>query len=81
MKVLGLCSGRKNGNTEIMMKEVFMAIEAKLPDAECKLVRIQETAINTCTGCESCMVNHLKGIGNSGVFTKTEAIIFILLNS
>lgn len=61
MKVLGLCSGRKNGNTEIMMKEVFMAIEAKIPDVECKLIRIQETAINTCTGCESCMVNHLKG--------------------
>lgn len=61
MKILGLCSGRKNGNTEIMMKEVFMGIEAKIPDAECKLVRIQETVINTCTGCESCMVNHLKG--------------------
>lgn len=58
MKVLGLCSGRKNGNTEIMMKEVFMGIRAKLPDAECRLVRV---VINTCVGCESCMVNHLKG--------------------
>lgn len=27
MKVLGICAGRKNGNTEIMMKEAFMAIE------------------------------------------------------
>jgi multimeric flavodoxin WrbA len=61
MKVLGLCSGRKNGNTEIMMKEVFMAIEAKIPDAECKLVRVQDTEIKTCIGCETCMVNHLKG--------------------
>ena len=60
MKVLGLCSGRKNGNTEIMMKEAFMAIEEKC-GAECQLVRIQETTINTCTGCESCMINHLKG--------------------
>lgn len=60
MKVLGLCSGRKNGNTEIMMKEAFMAIEEKC-GAECQLVRIQETKINTCTGCESCMINHLKG--------------------
>ncbi|MCD8364520.1 MAG: flavodoxin family protein [Clostridiales bacterium] len=61
MKVLGLCSGRKNGNTEIMMKELFMAVEEKIPGAECKLVRVQETEINTCVGCETCMVNHLKG--------------------
>ena len=60
MKVLGLCSGRKNGNTEIMMKEAFMAIEEKC-GAECRLVRIQDTVINTCIGCETCMMNHLKG--------------------
>lgn len=60
MKVLGLCAGRKNGNTEIMMKEAFLAIEEKC-GAECSLVRVQETMINTCTGCEACMVNHLKG--------------------
>ena len=29
MKVLGICCGRKNGNTEILMKEAFKAIEAK----------------------------------------------------
>ncbi len=61
MKVFGFCSGRKNGNTEIMMKEVFMAIEKRMPEAECQFVRVQETEINTCIGCESCMVNHLKG--------------------
>ena len=60
MKVLGLCAGRKNGNTEIMMKEVFRAIEEKC-GAECGLVRMQETKINTCTGCETCMVSHLQG--------------------
>ena len=48
MKVFGFCSGRKNGNTEIMMKEVFMQIEKRLPDAECEFVRVQETDINTC---------------------------------
>ena len=60
MKVLGLCAGRRNGNTEMMMKEAFRAIEEKC-GAECQLVRIQETEINTCIGCETCMVNHLKG--------------------
>ncbi len=60
MKVLGICCGRKNGNTEIMMKEAFMAIEEKC-GAECQLVRIQDAFIRNCTGCESCMINHLKG--------------------
>lgn len=60
MKVLGFCAGRKNGNTEIMMKEAFMAIKEKC-DAECQLVRIQDTFFNTCTGCEACMIHHIKG--------------------
>lgn len=61
LKVLGLCSGRKHGNTEMMMKEAFMAIEEKIEEVECQLIRVQETEINTCIGCESCMINHLKG--------------------
>lgn len=61
MKVLGLCSGRVNGNTEMMMKEAFMAIEEKIEGVECELIRVQETEINTCIGCEACMINHLKG--------------------
>ena len=60
MKVLGICCGRKNGNTEILMKEAFKAIQAKC-DAECKFVRLQEAKIRSCIGCETCMVNHLKG--------------------
>lgn len=60
MKVLGICCGRKNGNTEILMKEAFKAIEAKC-GAECNFVRLQEAEIRSCVGCETCMVNHLKG--------------------
>ncbi|MCD7922250.1 MAG: flavodoxin family protein [Clostridiales bacterium] len=60
MNVLGICSGRINGNTEIMMKEAFQSIERKC-GAECKLVRIQEAEIRKCIGCETCMKNHLKG--------------------
>ena len=61
MKVLGICAGRINGNTEIMMKEAFKAIEGKIDGVECKLVRLQEAEIKKCTGCESCMMNHLRG--------------------
>ena len=60
MNVLGFCCGRKNGNTEIMMKEAFMTIEEKT-GATCNLVRIQDAYIHKCEGCESCMINHLKG--------------------
>lgn len=60
MKVLGICCGRKNGNTEILMKEAFKAIEAKC-GAECNFVRLQEAEIRSCVGCETCMINHLKG--------------------
>ena len=60
MKVLGICSGRKNGNTEIMMKEAFKVIEDTC-GADCQFVRLQEAYIRPCTGCESCMINHLKG--------------------
>lgn len=36
MKVLGLCSGRRNGNTEIMMKEAFRAIEETCSKGQAK---------------------------------------------
>ena len=60
MNVLGICCGRKNGNTEIMMKEAFMAIEEKV-DATCKMINLQEGYVRNCIGCETCMINHLKG--------------------
>lgn len=61
MKVLGICCGRKNGNTEIMMKEAFRTIE-QICGARCSLVRLQEAKINDCTGCESCIVNRHGGV-------------------
>ncbi len=60
MKVFGICSGRKNGNTEILMKEAMEVIQAKC-GAECSFVRLQEAEVKGCVGCESCMLNHLKG--------------------
>ena len=45
MKVLGLCSGRKNGNTEIMMKEAFMAIEEKCGETFALLEKLPELTL------------------------------------
>lgn len=61
MKVLGICCGRKNGNTEIMMKAAFQAIQDKC-GAECSFVRLQEATIKSCIGCEACIMNRMKGI-------------------
>ena len=61
MKVLGICCGRKNGNTEIMMKEAFQTIREKC-GAECSQVRLQEAKINSCTGCEACIMNRHSGV-------------------
>lgn len=60
MNVLGICCGRKNGNTEIMMKEAFRAIEEKC-GAQCELLNLQETEIKSCVGCETCVMSHMKG--------------------
>lgn len=60
MKVLGITCGRKNGNSEILMKQAFMAIEDK-GAAETNYIRLQDAYIKSCTGCETCMINHMRG--------------------
>lgn len=59
MKVFGITCGRKNGNSEILMKQAFMALEEK--GIETGFVRLLDAYIKPCTGCETCMVHHLKG--------------------
>lgn len=78
MKVLGICCGRKNGNTEIMMKEAFRAIREKC-GAECSLVRLQEAKINSCTGCESCIINRRKGVKDFRCTHKNESDHFYFI--
>jgi multimeric flavodoxin WrbA len=60
MKVMGITCGRKNGNSEILLKQAFKAIEEKC-GAETNFMRLQDAYIKECTGCETCMVNHIKG--------------------
>ena len=60
MNILGICCGRKNGNTEIMMKEAFRAIEEEC-GARCELLNRQEVEIKSYVGCETCEMNYLKG--------------------
>lgn len=53
MKILGICAGRRMGNSEILTKFALKGAE----DAGCevKLMRLQDFQITPCTGCEVCM--------------------------
>ena len=52
MKILGISCGRKDGNSELLLKKALK--EAKAQDFEVEYLRLQEHKINPCTGCELC---------------------------
>jgi len=54
VKVLGIvCSPRKNGNTEILVREALKAAEEK--GAETELILVSDMDINPCIACDSCI--------------------------
>jgi len=61
MKFFGICCGRKNGNTEILMAEALAGVKRQIPDAEVGFVNLQEAEIKSCIGCETCMKHKLQG--------------------
>jgi len=53
MKVLGIvCSPRKNGNTEILVKEALDS--AHKLGAETEMIKVSDVNIMPCDGCETC---------------------------
>lgn len=53
MKVLGIVfSPRRNGNTEILVREALKGAEEV--GAETELITTRDYKINPCDGCESC---------------------------
>lgn len=53
MKLLGIvCSPRKNGNTEILVRECLESAHSLGADTE--VIRVSEKDIAPCDGCESC---------------------------
>lgn len=78
MKVFGIACGRKNGNSETLLKEAFMAIEEEC-GAECEYIRLQDAEIKSCMGCESCIRAHLSGNWEFRcVHKKTEDHLFFI---
>lgn len=55
MKIIAVSAGRKNGNTEILLKEALMRAEEL--GAEVKLINLHDYNILPCTGCEACTVS------------------------
>lgn len=58
-KVMGITAGRKNSNSEILLKEALMACEEK--GAEVTMINLKDYNILPCTGCTSCTKNMSMG--------------------
>ena len=63
MKVLGISCGRKMGNSEILLKEALMAMEAE--GAEIEMIRLHDMYIKPCLGCNGCIMSCINAGTNS----------------
>lgn len=55
MKVMGIAAGRRNGNSEILVKEALLACQEA--GADCTLINLFDYNIEPCTGCEACTMS------------------------
>jgi multimeric flavodoxin WrbA len=58
-KITGLSCGRKNGNSEILLKEALMGADDL--GVESEIIRAMELRVKPCTGCESCSIAMARG--------------------
>jgi multimeric flavodoxin WrbA len=58
-KIIGLSCGRKNGNSEILLKEACMGAEEL--GVESEIIRAMDLRVKPCTGCESCSIAMARG--------------------
>lgn len=64
MKVLGISFGKKNANTDILVKEALYGAKGAVPDAEIRFINTQRLTIDRCIGCGACSMNLEKGKDN-----------------
>lgn len=60
MKLVGLSTGRKMGNGEILLKEALLAAQ-ETKGIEVEIVRLFDLNIHPCVGCEGCTQSLSKG--------------------
>jgi len=58
-KIIGLSCGRKNGNSEILLKEACMGAEEL--GVESEIIRAMDLRIKPCKGCEACTIAFAAG--------------------
>jgi len=58
-KIIGLSCGRKNGNSETLLKEACMAAEEL--GIESEIIRAMDMNVKPCRGCEACSIRAAKG--------------------
>jgi multimeric flavodoxin WrbA len=75
MKVLGLSCGRRQSNTEIMVKAALMGAEEA--GAEVELIRLQDLNLKPCTGCNSCVEDLFERCGAGHCILKNDDFPFI----
>lgn len=68
MKILGLSFGKKNANTDILVKEALFGAKSAAPDAEVKFINTVNLNIGRCRGCGACSMQLEKGNDNICIF-------------
>lgn len=58
-KVMGIGAGRKNGNSEILLKEALLVCQQQ--GAEVTMINLHDYNIEPCTGCECCTMGMAQG--------------------
>lgn len=74
-KIIGLSCGRKNGNSEILLKEALMGAEELGVGSE--IIRAMELRVKPCKGCEACSMTLSKG-GEARCAIKDDDVPWIL---
>ena len=59
IKVMGVCAGRKDSNSEILLKEALMACEEE--GAEVRMINLRDFNVVDCTGCTGCTIGMSQG--------------------
>ena len=79
--VLGITAGRKDSNSEILLKEALLACRDK--GAEVKMINLRDYNIIECTGCTACTHGMSNGKNVGCTLSKMddkEAIMEVMLN-
>ena len=68
MNILGISFGKKNANTDILVKEALFGCREAAPDAEIRFVNTCNLNIGRCRGCGACSTQLEKGKDNVCIF-------------